>query len=326
MWIPRRSVIRWAVGPAMCLMLGLSVTGAHAQGQPVARAINANIKDRANQVLSLMAYSVVPDVTTSSLSITNTTTGNPGFLVTQFGGGFTVSTSVPLYMEGNLAYSRYDPRFVTTDGQESRELPVRWNSLTATGGIGWDFPVNWITPELKLRPIFNFTLGYIASDANVAQWWINYQKDSELDFLKDGQMGAYGLGGSLMLDYEHYRPEYEIDVEWRYTHVTLRGIDDGNYSFGEGETQSTNLWARWRAPTGYIVMERPLRYVLEFAHSSFFGNQADVLGFDQLTSLGAGIEFDTGSHDIFISRVRFVLRHVFGHNVSGTSLGFAVSF
>ena len=35
-------------------------------------------------------------------------------------------------------------------------------------------------------------------------------------------MDAYGLGGSLMLDYELKRPEYEVDVEARYTNIKLQ--------------------------------------------------------------------------------------------------------
>jgi hypothetical protein len=63
-------------------------------------------------VLAVMSYTTVPDVTTSNLSVNSGTTGNPGFGQTQFGGGFTMSRSFPLYLEGTLAYSRYDPVFV----------------------------------------------------------------------------------------------------------------------------------------------------------------------------------------------------------------------
>src|SRR6478609_1382064 len=41
--------------------------------------IGGNVKDHADAVLSLMTYTTVPDVTTSSLSINSGATGNPGF-------------------------------------------------------------------------------------------------------------------------------------------------------------------------------------------------------------------------------------------------------
>jgi hypothetical protein len=86
--------------------------------------------------------------TTSSLSINSGATGNPGFGQTQLGGGFTLSKSFPLYLEGTLAYSRYDPTFIATDGAQQRPLPTRWNTFSSTAGIGWDFR---ITDELVFR-------------------------------------------------------------------------------------------------------------------------------------------------------------------------------
>ena len=47
---------------------------------------------------------------------------------------------------------------------------------------------------------------------------------------------------------------------------------------------------------------------------------------DRLTTLGTGLDLDTSAHDLFITRIRAVVRYVFGNNVSGFSLGLAVSF
>jgi hypothetical protein len=87
---------------------------------------------------------------------------------------------MPLYLEGNAAYTRYDPAFVASDGAEHRPVPVKWNTLSATGGIGWDFPLaaNWV-----LRPMLNFTLGYVTSDLKVAKWWLEQNAGVELEFL-----------------------------------------------------------------------------------------------------------------------------------------------
>ena len=56
------------------------------------RAIQGvDVSRLANGILALMSYTVVPDVTTSSLSFNNTQTENPGLFMTQLGGGFTWS-------------------------------------------------------------------------------------------------------------------------------------------------------------------------------------------------------------------------------------------
>ena len=286
--------------------------------------IGGDVKNHADAVLALMTYTTVPDVTTSSLSINSGATGNPGFGQTQLGGGFVLSKSFPLYLEGTLAYSRYDPTFIATDGTQQRPLPAKWNSFSTTVGVGWNFP---ITDELAIRPILNGVIGRVASDLRVAQSVINHVTDSNLQFLEDGALNAYGYGGSLMLDFEHYRENYEIDVELRATDIHLQSFGSSSQAVhGSAAAQQLSLWARWRAPTGWHALDRPVRYVLETAYSQYFGDSAGVLGFNNLTSLGVGLELDSSKYPVVITRTRAMVRYVFGHNVHGVSFGFAVSF
>jgi hypothetical protein len=287
-------------------------------------AVGTNVKSLANGVLSIMTYTTVPDVTTSSLSINNAASGNPGFGQTQLGGGFTISKSFPLYLEGTAAYSRYDPTFVATDGTDHRSLPTKWNTFSGTIGIGWDFP---ITDELKFRPILNGTLGRVASDLKVSETVINHATDRNIQFLNNGALDAYGYGGSLMLDYEHYRENYEIDVELRATDIYLRSFGGSSAAVqGSAMAQQFSLWARWRAPTGMHALDKPVRYVLETAYSQYFGDSAGVLGFNNLTSLGVGLELDSSKYPVIITRTRAMVRYVFGRNVHGVAFGLAVSF
>jgi len=89
------------------MLLGILVktagfAAAPAAGQQAAQfqVIGGNVQKRANAVLTLMGYSVVPDLAASSLSISNATTANPGVSMSQYGAGFTLSASFPLYLEG----------------------------------------------------------------------------------------------------------------------------------------------------------------------------------------------------------------------------------
>lgn len=307
---------------ALALVPGL----AQAQATPGFRIAGANVQKHANGVLALMSYSVVPDLTSSSLSINNTSTEDPGIVMSQLGGGFTISKSFPLYLEGAIAYSRYDPTFIATNGTESRPLPTRWNTVSGTIGIGWDFPLT-ANKELVFRPIFNASLGNVSSDLSVAKFVVEQATDRQINFLDHGSLNAYGLGGSVMLDWEHYREKYEIDVELRYTNIHLQSFGGTSSGVtGTATAQTANLWARWRAPTGMRALDRPVRYVLELSHSHYLGSQAGVLGFNYLTTVGTGLELDTSAHEIFVTRVRAVVRYVFGNNVSGFSLGLAASF
>lgn len=314
-------------GLAMPALVGLLMFSLsfEAWGQGL-RLVKNDLQKRANGVLALMSFSIVPDITTSSLNIgggSASTSGANEFFMTQLGGGDTISKSVPIYLEGVLAFSRYDPTFVATQGAETRRLPTKWNSVSATGGVGWDFK---LTDELKLRPIFNFALGNVTSDLRAASWYVGRQTGTDVNFLDRGSLNAYGLGGSIMLDYEHYRPGYEVDVELRYSDIRLQSFDSSAAVKGRATAQSANLWARYRAPTGLVALQRPVRYVLELTHSEFLGDQRGILGFDRLTSLGAGLELDSSAYEVIVTRTRLVGRYVFGQNVRGFSVGLAVSF
>ena len=152
-------------GVTAALLASMIATATPGQEPPT--VIGGNVQERANAVLTLMAFSVVPDLTASFLSISNGSTGNPDVTMTQFGGGFTLSTSFALYLEGTLGYNRYDPEFVATQGADERKLPTKWNTFAGTGGIGWDFPLPFVD-DLVFRPIFNFSLGHVESDSSLA--------------------------------------------------------------------------------------------------------------------------------------------------------------
>lgn len=191
--------------------------------------------------------------------------------------------------------------------------------------MGWDFPLTQ-SKELVFRPIFNASIGRVASDLSVAKFAVEQKTDQDIAFLEDGAMNAYGLGGSVMLDWESHRGEYDVDVELRYTNIYLRSFDTPSGFNASSAAQTASLYARWRAPTGMRALDRPVRYVLELSHSHYFGNQAGALGFNYLTTVGTGLELDTSAHEVFVTRIRAVVRYVFGNNVSGVSFGFAASF
>lgn len=305
------------------LAAACSLAPAPALGQ-VFEPTGVNVQKGVNAVLSMMGLMLTPDVTTGSLAFSNESTGNPDFSMTSLGGGFTTSKAFPLYLEGTAGFSRYDPTFIASNGVEERAVPAKWNVVTVTGGVGWDFPV---ATNLVLRPIFNFSYGHVESDASLGGRFIEAQTGKTLKFLDGGKLDAHGLGGSVMLDYEDYRPEREIDVELRYTNIHLKSFGGTSEAVkGSADAQTINLWTRYRAPTGLVMFDRPLRYVLEYVYTRFLGDLDGVLGFTHLNSVGAGFELDVSKYDTIVSRMRMIGRYKYGDNVTGWSLGFAVSF
>lgn len=301
-------------------MLGAAcaLVPAFAPGQVV---IGGDVQRRANGVLALMGYTLTNDVTTSSLSISNAGTGNPDFRMTTLGGGFTVREDSPLYLEGTLGYATYDPTFVASDGVTQGSLAAKWDAYSATGGIGWNFP---LAGNFVLRPIINFSYGRVDSHLSGSG---QTAAGEEFSFLTNGKLEVYGIGGSLVLDYQRYRPENEVDVELRYTNIHLKSLPGSSAAVeGSADAQSLSLWSRWRAPTGMAMLERPLRYVLELAYTGFLGDLDGVLGFNHLTSLGTGLELDTGAYGIVVTRARLMVRYQIGERVRGWSLGLGINF
>ena len=302
---------------ALCIAWSLLAAAAPLRAQEVT---DADLQKRANAILTLMGFSLTPDVTTGALSFSDQSTGDPYFRQTSISGGGRVSSTVPLYLEGTLAYGRYDPTFAAAGAQAA--IPVKWDSLLATGGIGWDFP---LAKELTLRPIFNFSLGRVESEGAVAGASASASSRDALEFLGNGQLNAFGVGGSLMLDYERYRPGNEVDLELRYTYINLQSFDSSQSVEGHANAQTLSLWSRYRAPTGFMLLERPLRYVLEYAYTTFLGDLKGVL-FDDLHSFGAGLELDSSNYDVYVTRTRLLLRYKIGNNVTGWAVGLGFSF
>ncbi|HDX8367493.1 TPA: hypothetical protein RQN11_002007 [Aeromonas dhakensis] len=299
-------------------------------GQPAMAEEESRVQQRANAVVSLMTFTVVPDITASNINIGSGTNQSSALNMTQVGGGATMSESVPVYLEGTLGFSRYDPQFVISNGSESRTLPTKWNSLTATGGIGWDIGLHRDRHggNLVLRPIGNVTLGTVASDLRIGTWLLGQYTGKNLDFLDGGRLDVYGLGGAMMLDYELFSPAQDIDAELRYSYQHLQSFGGTAASVtGQANAENLGLYLRRRAPIGSLtLLGKPVRYVLEGARTEYLGEQRGLLGFNSLNSLGLGLELDSSKYDIFVTRTRLVARYMFSHNTSGYGVGLAMSF
>jgi hypothetical protein len=301
------------------------------------RLLSASLRSRPGGVLGLMGYSMIPDGSANAVQVNRTTVSgsggddrpDPTLTFSQFGFGFTVSESFPLFIETYAGYARYDPRAVF-GGTETRRSPLRWNNFTATLGVGYDFRIG---ENLWLRPIVNFAGGYAAGDASLFAQFIDYRTDVDISTLTDRHVNVWGAGGALMLAYYDYRPEREIEVELRYSQLRLQTFGDTlPAARGKSTAESVGIWGRYRWPTGREVFGREMRWVLDGSGSAYLGDQRDAIGFAWSAKLGGGIEFDTGRWElgalgISLRRVRFVGSYFVGdNNVTGYSFGIGMSF
>lgn len=188
---------------------------------PATPALRSSLDRQAAGALGLLGLTAIPDGTASSITIDRGRGNSSGLVLGQLGLGFTVGESIPLYLEGFLGYARYDPAFVFSNGMEQRRLPLKWNTVSATMGVGWSFP---LTDRLQIRPIVNGTLGYAATDLALGAELLDLITGLDIERLKHGQAAAAGVGGALVLAWYDYRPEYEFEVELRYSQMRLETI------------------------------------------------------------------------------------------------------
>lgn len=320
----------------LALLLAAALAGAapaHAQDAAAGEALGAALGRRGPGVLGLMGYNMTPDGSTNALQVNRTTAdgdeGSTLLTLGQFGAGFTLSESVPLWFEGYVGYARYDPRAAFT-GLPPRGNPLRWNNLAATIGIGYDIRLG---EYLWLRPIFNAALGYAASDVSLLGDFLAWRTGRDLPALAGQHAWVGGLGGSVVLAYYDYQPRRDIDVELRYTQLELQTLGDTSRALrGRSDARTVGLWARYRWPTGLEAFGRPVRWVLDGSASYYLGAQEETLGFRWAVKAGGGIEVDVGRYEIGamglnLGRVRFVGRYFYGDGgVTGLSFGIGMSF
>ncbi|MGF1562600.1 MAG: hypothetical protein ACFB3T_10530 [Geminicoccaceae bacterium] len=305
----------------LCLALCLLAAPAGAQERP------AGLDETIDNILAVMTFSVLPDTTASSLSINSPSSDDAGFTLFQLGGGTTLEgDNPPIYLEGFLGISQYDPDFIFEDSDTA--VDARFTSFAATGGLGYDVA---LTPEWVLRPIFHLALGRVTSQATLLDDLPGPLRgggdDGDGSLLGDEELNAYGVGGALMLDFTRQRPDYELDGELRYTHIELDSFGGSTATPGGTASASTlGVWGRIRWPTGVEVFDRPLRYVVDGGLNHFFGAQADALEFDYLARFGGGLEIDTSARPYYLQRARIVLRYLAGDTIRGFSLGIGLSF
>ena len=288
-----------------------------------------NLERQAGVALGVLGVTSLPDGTVSDLTISRGSGESAGLFNWQLGSGFTWSEDVPIYLEGYLGFARYDPVFIASSGQARSRVPLRWNTVAATGGVGWSFA---LTDRLQLRPIFNLSLGYVASDLAIAGEVLNLLTGIDIEALRATQAATGGFGGALVLAWYDYRPEWELEAELRFTRLRFETLP----AFSRGldvtsDSAATNLWVRYRWPTGAEAFGRPTRWVLEGYHSEFFLAQREVLGIDRLTRLGGGIELDVGRWELgaaglYLQRLRLSGNVLVGEDVRGWSVGIGMSF
>lgn len=275
--------------------------------------IDDEILKAANSSLVLAAFTVTPDVTTSSLSFDGARSAEADVDLFSIGGGYTLDNT--LYLEGTIGLSRYE--HVLENSPLSKD-DYNWNSYTATVGIGKDFILNeaqtWV-----FRPIANITIGKTYSDS--------FFKGSSSINTRELEKDIFGYGGSLMFAYQQFFGDSEIEFEARYSFMRLYALHSSSQLIeGDAYTNALSLWGRSRTKTDLHLFSQPLRWVFEGSVTDFLGQHQEATDVDFLMSAGTGIEMDLAKHQLIVHKLRVIGRYMQGEDIQGYSVSFAVSF
>lgn len=294
---------------------------------PLDDAFGIKLQRHTEGALAMLGVTAVPSETASAL-VLDTGSGADGrvdFEAVQVGGGFRVSESFPLYLEGYVGYNRYDPvLFFGGEGQTSG-VPLKWTSVAATGGIGYEFD---LSPYLVLRPLAHVMLGRTQTDISVGAKKIGEALGLDVNSLQSGGVTAGGLGGSLTLAYNRrWENDYEVDVTLRHTHIAIEPIAGDKDLVARADAITSALWTRLRVPTRYRAFDRPIRWVYEASASYLPGDQGTVLNEDWLAEIGVGGEVDLEETWVpWVTTTRLMFRYTRGERLEGFSVGLACSF
>lgn len=277
----------------------------------------------ADGMLGMLAWTVTPETTASGITVGGGTGGGEDTLnFVQIGVGERVLADTPLYLEGFLSLSSFNPDYVVGSDAGPVQVGGRWSSAAGTLGVGWEFP---LADNLVFRPIVNVAFGQVTTRPRFTPILPGGGEPSQR-LLEDDDLYAFGWGGSLMLDYELRRPGYEVDVELRWTEIELVSVDGTRgYDQASARAAAAGIWSRLRIPTPLQAFERPVRAVFELAHTEFLGDQAEI-GFRRLSQVGVGGELDFSATGLPLDRARIVGRFLVGSESVGGSLGFGFSF
>jgi hypothetical protein len=169
--------------------------------------VGINVQKYADGALTLMAFSVVPDLAGSALSINSAKNRQPQGACDAIRRRLVAQRLVPRLRRRVRGLQPLRPRFRRQPGPGAARHPDEVEHL---GGLGWGFH---LFGDVRLIPIFNFSLGHVESDSSLAGRAINVFTGKDIEFLKNGRLNAYGLGGSVILDYSRFREMYSVEVQ-----------------------------------------------------------------------------------------------------------------
>lgn len=276
----------------------------------------------ATAALAVLGIAATPNDTLPSVSFQRITGEDSRLRSTQFRFGYPVDEVPGLFIEGLLAYQKYNPVLIFPEIAPGAAVNVNWSSVAGTVGVGWDFELrdDWV-----LRPMGHLSLGYVSTGAfldNLPILPLGGQSSVE------GNLNAGGAGASITLLREIEAGRWLSEYRVRQTYLEFFPINEPRAGDAHANSNQTTFYTRHRLPLASVrLFELPTKAVFDAGVVFYHGDGARVLQAEWLATAGAGVELDvSGTGAPLVKAGRVMLTGVLGEDYSGFTVGFSLSF
>ena len=273
--------------------------------------------------LAVLSVAATPNETLSSLSFLSASGDARNLRYSQLRGGFKPLDN-GLYLEGLFAYQDYNPVLIFPEIGSDSELDVKWSSVAATVGVGWEFPM---ANDWYFRPAAHLSLGHVTTDAVFSNFPLFPSRSGGAGAV-DGNLNAFGVGASLSVFREKQFGRWEAEYRFRQTFLEFYPINEPQAGDARADSNQTTLFSRYRYPLEKVkLLGRPSKLVLDGGVVLYHGDSARVLDTHWLATAGVGIEVDTTKIGLpVVEAGRIMLNGIVADSFSGFSIGFGIRF
>jgi hypothetical protein len=229
------------------------------------------------------------------------------------------------YVEMTLGYARATARTPGDVAQVDVGLRARFRVLTALAGMGLDFPVG---QNSVVRPIVLGGYSRISTDVRFEGAAAPLFEEITGGILSRIRIDTALVGGAL--EFEHrrqFRGDLRFTGRLRYSQLRSLAVAASdaafrvNGSFGVG-TGSATL----NGPLGMRVAGGDLRWIAFGGGTVLVGEERRALGFGEFAEIGAGLELAAPGTVPGVEGISLRGSGIFGHNVTGWSVGVSLEF
>ncbi|WP_171124818.1 MULTISPECIES: autotransporter domain-containing protein [unclassified Ruegeria] len=277
----------------------------------------------ARAALSVLSIAATPNETMSSFSFLRAAGDTKSLRSTQLRGGYHPLDN-GLYLEGLVAYQKYNPVLFFPEIAPGVDVDVTWASVAATFGVGWEFPLK---NDWRIRPLGHVSIGHVTADASIIDFPLLPVNSGSADSV-DGNLNALGLGSSVAVFKEAQIGLWQAEYRLRQTFLEFHPIDEPQAGGAKASSNQTTLFSRHRYPLKDVrFFNLATLLVLDAGLVYYHGDAAKVLDTDWLATAGVGIEIDTSRAGIpSVQAGRIMLNGVIAEDFDGFSIGLGLRF